>query len=83
MFFPWGWDCTIDGNKAEIGRVNYLLRAVRIPAGTHSIEMTFKPASVTGTVAAARVAVILIYLLVITAILWSFSKTSKNRVDKY
>ena len=82
VFFPWGWDCTIDGNKTEIGRVNYLLRAVRIPAGTHSIEMTFKPASVTGTVAAARVAVILIYLLVITAILWSFSKTSKNRGDK-
>lgn len=73
VFFPWGWICTINGEEAEIGRVNYLLRAVRVPAGTHTIEMTFRPDSVTDTVAAARIAIWLIYLLVVVAIVWSLS----------
>jgi len=67
VYFPWGWDATIDGKPAQIGRVNYVLRAIAIPAGEHSIELTFKPKSVSRTVAAARVSVILIYLLAATA----------------
>ena len=54
VFFPWGWEAKIDGKPAELGRVNYILRAMAIPAGEHSIEMTFRPTSVTRTVAAAR-----------------------------
>ena len=68
VFFPWGWECTIDGEPAEIGRVDYLLRAVRIPAGEHAVEMTFRPASVRNTVAAARLSVIIIYILAAIAI---------------
>ena len=63
IYFPWGWETTIDGNPAELGRVNYVLRALRIPAGNHTVEMRFNPASVRNTVAAARFAVVAIYLL--------------------
>ena len=47
VYFPWGWEITIDGKPADIARANYLLRAARIPAGEHTIAMTFAPVSYT------------------------------------
>ncbi len=44
VYYP-GWTCTIDGKKADIGRVNYVLRAVRVPEGKHEVVMTFDPQS--------------------------------------
>lgn len=68
VYFPWGWKATIDGEPAEIGRVNYILRAMRIPAGSHTIKMVFDPGSVRTTEAIAYVSIILIYLAVAAAI---------------
>lgn len=69
VFFPWGWRATLDdGSELPIGRVNYLLRAVRLPAGEHRLTMTFDPQSlkITGTV--ATIAIILIYLWAVAAV---------------
>lgn len=71
VYFPWGWNATIDGNPAEIARVNYVLRAMVIPAGTHEITMTFDPKSVHTTVSVATISVIVIYLLTLVAIAYS------------
>lgn len=67
VYFPWGWHATIDGKPAELGRVNYLLRALNVPAGSHTIEMWFDPESLHTTTTAAYVAIIAIYLLLIGA----------------
>jgi hypothetical protein len=40
-----GWRAEVDGHPAPLRRVDYLLRGVSIPAGTHSVEMTYEPAS--------------------------------------
>lgn len=71
IYYP-GWTATVDGKPAETGRVNYVLRAVRIPAGHHTLRMTFRPASVARTEAAgyAALALILAGLLAALGLQW-------------
>jgi hypothetical protein len=45
IYYPDGWDITIDGKPAEMVRVNYVLRGMKIPAGKHNIEFYFHPES--------------------------------------
>lgn len=78
IYFPWGWHATIDGNAAELGRVNYVLRALRVPAGDHKVAMIFDPQSLhaTGTVAYACVS--LIYMWVLAGIWFSIIVGKKD-----
>ncbi|MFN3840184.1 MAG: YfhO family protein [Cyclobacteriaceae bacterium] len=43
IYYPKGWTATIDGKTSAILRVNYVLRALEIPAGKHSVEFRFNP----------------------------------------
>lgn len=79
VYFPWGWEATIDGKPAEIARVNYVLRAMVIPSGSHKIAMTFDPQSVHTTVSVATVSVIVIYLLVVAAIAYSLTRRKEEK----
>ena len=45
VYYPAGWTATLNGERVSIHRANYLLRAVAIPAGIHTLEMSFDPAS--------------------------------------
>ena len=83
VWFPWGWKATIDGAEAPLGRVNYILRAMRVPAGHHTVEMEFDPASLHTTGAVAYACVTLIYLLVIGAAgLWYMQTCGSRHKNK-
>jgi hypothetical protein len=43
IYYPKGWTATIDGNPATVVRVNYVLRAIELPAGSHTVEFRFNP----------------------------------------
>ena len=67
VYFPWGWHATIDGKEAPIGRVNYVLRAMQLPAGDHTIEMTYDPQEVHQTETVATTAILAIFIILLLA----------------
>lgn len=62
VYYPKGWQITIDGEPVEMLRANYTLRALPIPAGDHTIEFKFEPTSIMVTDGIAYVAMLIIVL---------------------
>ena len=42
IYYPHGWTATIDGKEAPYFRADYLLRAMVLPAGSHTVEFQFR-----------------------------------------
>ena len=85
VYFPWGWKVSVDGKPVEMGRVNYVLRALQLPAGDHEIDFKFDPDEVNKTQTWATVAVVVIYLLLLLALnyaLFGDKFRKKEVVDK-
>ena len=45
IYYPAGWRAYIDGSEVKILRANFILRALNIPAGEHTVLFEFKPES--------------------------------------
>ncbi|MDE6378983.1 MAG: hypothetical protein K2L11_00815, partial [Muribaculaceae bacterium] len=79
VYFPWGWKATVNGKETPIGQADYVLRALRLPAGDSEIVMTFDPEPVKKANAVSIASVILIYLLALGALgrwIWKFFHNS-------
>jgi uncharacterized membrane protein YfhO len=60
MYDP-GWQAFVDGKRTPIYQAVYILRAVQIDAGTHTIELRYTPTSLTmGTAITLATVVVLI-----------------------
>ncbi len=72
IYYPKGWAAYIDGKESPYCKVDYVLRGMAIPAGSHRIEFRFEPRSfITGNRISVWAAIIT-YLLLIAAIFSSF-----------
>lgn len=67
IYYP-GWTATVDGSPVEVGRVNYLLRAINIKPGKHKVELAFFPKSVDNTERAAYSAIAILLLALLAAV---------------
>ena len=68
MYYDKGWNAFIDGKPAPYVKVDYILRGMSVPAGTHSIEFRFEPKSFATGNTISVIAAIGTYLLIIAAI---------------
>jgi len=80
IYYDKGWNAFIDGNKADIIRVDYLLRGMSIPAGDHAIEFRFEPKSYALGNKITTWCSIMGYLLLIVAGVAEWRKRSKRTV---
>ena len=73
VYYP-GWTATIDGQPAELGRANYVLRALNVPSGKHEVVLAFKPQSIQTTETIAYVALAVLLLLILAGIMLNLKK---------
>ena len=77
IYYPDGWQITIDGKPAQMQRVNYTLRALPIPAGSQVVEFYFNPTSIKVTDAIAYTAILLM-LLTAGGAIYVYLRKKKN-----
>ena len=76
IYYP-GWTATVDGQPVELGRVDYILRALHIQPGKHQVELAFFPKSVKTTETIAYVAIVLLVLLLLGMVGLEYRKRQK------
>ncbi|MDD4292732.1 MAG: YfhO family protein [Bacteroidales bacterium] len=68
VYYPKGWTAYIDGQPAEIINADFILRALKVPAGTHKVEFRYKPESFTKGAMYSRISSGLLILLLLAGI---------------
>ena len=76
IYYP-GWTATVDGQPAELGRVNYILRALNVKAGSHKVVLDFHPQSLKNTETVAYIGYGVLALLIIIGVVVEVRKRKK------
>ncbi|MDD5992957.1 MAG: YfhO family protein [Prevotellaceae bacterium] len=68
-YYP-GWTATVDGKDVDVARVNYILRAINVAPGKHTVQLSFFPKTVDTTerIAYASYAILLAVIVVLVVL---------------
>lgn len=80
IFYDKGWKAFIDEKETPIIKADYVLRAVKIPAGNHKVTFRFHPDTYFGTNNYAMLSSILLYLLFGAALFAAFRNKKSEPV---
>ena len=76
IYFP-GWTATVDGVEQELGRVDYVLRALRVKPGKHEVVLSFFPKSIKRTETVAYCAYGILILLIVGGAFLEYRRRKK------
>ena len=74
IYYTAGWNAYLDGQKTDYVKTNYTLRGMYVPAGNHTIDFKFEPASYNTGRTITIWSTILIYLAIVLAIVLYIKK---------
>ena len=80
VYYADGWQAYLDGKPVDHMRANYILRAMQVPAGKHTIEFKFAPKSYFMGNTISMVSSILLILVVIGAIAYGVKRKQREEV---
>lgn len=70
-----GWHVYVDGKRYDgLMKADYVLRAVKVPAGDHSLEMRFEPDSFKNGLMIARIGSVSLLILLLVSLFMIFRK---------
>ena len=72
MYYPYGWNVFIDGKESTHFPANYVLRAMKVPAGEHEITFKFEPEVIKKGGNIALISSILLGILLLGGIFYTF-----------
>ena len=81
IFYP-EWTATVDGKPVEIGRVDYVLRALNVDKGHHKVVLTFDPKSVKQTETVAYLSYGVLLLVVLFAVYFKRKEDKKHKLSR-
>jgi hypothetical protein len=81
MYYADGWNAYLDGVKAPHFRADYVLRAMQIPSGKHTIEFKFEPEIVKTGSTIALVSSIGIVLMIVGGLYYERRKLWFNKKE--
>lgn len=77
IYYNKGWNAYIDGEKVPHFRVNYILRAITLPAGEHTVEFKFEPKSY---IIGNKISMVSSIVLVLLVLGFSFMEIKKTKL---
>ena len=77
IYYP-GWTATVDGESVELGRVDYVLRAMNVKPGRHEVVLSFFPKSVSTTETFAYLAYVVLILVLLGAGVMEWRRRKKG-----
>jgi len=79
-----GWNVYIDNEKVEpFVKANYVVRAMRLPAGSHTIEMRFEPRSYYLGSTIGIISSIIVLLLFLGGLFYYFKNSEELKIETY
>ena len=78
IYYENGWKAYIDEKEVDILRVNYTLRGLEIPSGTHEIVFRFEPKIIKTGSTIVLASSILLMLLILGGIFYEFKEKNKT-----
>lgn len=78
IYYANGWQASIDGKDVPYFRANYILRAMVVPSGDHTIEFSFTPRLFNRMESLSIIAIIGLILLIVAVLGYDFFKCKKE-----
>lgn len=83
IYYPKGWKVMIDEKEVPYIKANYLLRAVHVPAGNHTVKMIFEPEVIKTGKIISTICFGLFLLLSLGGVFWLWKNRTRSELKNH